>query len=114
MAAVRSKRLIEPRTVLPGTSQLLYTCGPGETALVKRLTVVNTGGVAGDVIFSIDPAGVTPVHSVLERSVAASSSLDHETWWVLQPGDALRVDNASAVSSFNVCVFGAELEGVAD
>lgn len=108
--AVRSKRLWGPLTVTTST-QLVYTCPAGETALVKLVTAVNIAAL-GSTLLSLRVNGALGGQLVAQRSVANGGDEWVEGFLVLNPGDTLRATASQA--SLIVSGFGAELEGFAD
>lgn len=108
--AVRSKRLFGPALVST-TNIALYTCPPGETALIKSLSLFNQGALAAAIVLHINGTGANTI--VLSVSVGAGlSALDVPRFLVLHPGDVLR--GVTSQGNFTVAGYGAELEGVAD
>lgn len=108
--AVRSKRLFGPEPI-GTTSELIYTCPAGETALIKHLSLFNQGALTATVVIGINGIGAN--QNVVSTQVGAGlASQLTSLFIVLHPGDFLRA-NCSA-GNFTVTGYGAELEGVAD
>lgn len=87
------------------------TAASDETVLVKRVTLYNrSAGTVSASCYINDGSGA---RRVLRLNLATTESVDHETWWVLQPGWTLQW-NAAVANAIEASVHGAELEGVAD
>lgn len=102
----RSARLGGVGVTVSSTSDTtLYTAASDVVALVKRLVVANSGGAARTLNIGVGGTGAGQ-RLQLQRAVPLEG-LDDETWWVLEPGDALamRASGAGVV----VTLFGAEL-----
>lgn len=108
--AVRSKRLWGPVAV--GTSGgVIYTCPAGETALIKNIEGVGSGGLGGSVTFHLNGNGAGNVLHVASLGTGGDVTIT-DIFWVLQPGDFLRAQTSAGTAI--MWGFGAELEGVAD
>lgn len=108
--AVRSKRLVDPVLAVAAPA-VIYTCGSGETTLVKFASIYNPNAAATTVVLTLNGVLLGNVLAVIPAAGLAGAMAT--MFLVLHPGDVVRVSCAGAAGAV-VSLHGAELEGVAD
>lgn len=94
-----------------GTASV-FTVPAGQSWIVKRVTSFLEGAPAATIIWRVE--NPTDLLCPLYRPTVSSNGVDdHETWWVLDEGDTLVVQNQSATASMRCRAFGAKLIGIA-
>lgn len=109
MTGVRSLVLAQATLAAAG-SQLVATCPPGITYLVKGIQVLNANTASATVnIVIIRPGGATVY--LFQKTVQAGARDGAVGWDVMEPGDTLYF--VASVGSVSFWVSGSRLQGVA-
>lgn len=107
--AVRSKRLFGPTTVTTAVTTV-FTCPAGYTAVIKNLSLVSAGAIAGDFLLYIN--GTTAVKLLLKVNVGGGNAVNLAgIFVVLAGGDTLHCTAPAANST--ITASGALLFGIA-
>lgn len=107
--AVRTTHLAVATSNPGATTNVIYTCPAGVTAILKWIQVSTSAGSPGQGIFAVRSGGITV--RLLDRPWGSAEILSLATWIVLEPGDQLTVFVSSGELKF--WFSGTELAGVA-
>jgi hypothetical protein len=112
---VRSAQLVARRAGLALVDDVLYTCLPDQTVIVKDVVIYNRRGATTDLAYSINPVGAQPVSTLWRQTAMPDKSTTHLDWWhVLEPGDSLVLGSTGSNDALVVLISGAILLGVAE
>lgn len=88
MPVVRSQRLIAFVAAADGANSPAWLTPQGFTTLVKSIVASNGTATASDIVVVISTAGGASL-GAFRRNVPATTVIELETWFVLNPGDSM-------------------------
>lgn len=105
----RTDQLWAPTTAPDIPGAVLFTCPAGATTIIKRVTSCNATAASATIIYGIGGFGAgARLMGIL--TLASNAYDDHETWWVLLPGQQL-VGRSSVAGAITSSGHGTILEG---
>lgn len=88
----------------------MFICPAGRTAIVRGGTLVNNGNLAQLVNLRLDPAGAAGAGPIFRLQIPGIDTAVIP-YMVLNPGDAITVENAGAAAPIHSSGFGSLLLG---
>lgn len=108
---VRSDRLSGMTFCGPTANTDLFTVPAGETWLVKRVCLYNASSLVAQKVLVILTNPTGDIGTLYAPTLGIQGADDHDTWWALDPGCTLFVQNQGASGNVLATTFGAKLLG---